>query len=321
MIKTLVYSPDDGVTVHEGIIDFQELISRDDCTFWVDLDKPVDEEAFILTSDFHFHPLVIEDVIVEKGPPKLDVFDKYLFMVFYISYYKSAGELGKKEIDLFLGDNFVVTIHNDSFPMLEKIRNRCLRDERVLSRGAVFTFHTILDYLVDEFIEVQDEVQRFIDRLEAVVFSGTAESSILKRIFELKEDIGALRRLATTQRQILWRFSKGEYKLAKGASLIYFRDVFDHMNDIVEHAETFNDLLSNILHVYLSMASEKTNTIMKTLTIFTAVLLPLSVISGIYGMNFDFPERNIPGSYFIILGAMATIVVTMLIIFKRKDWL
>ncbi|UCC80131.1 MAG: magnesium/cobalt transporter CorA [Candidatus Zixiibacteriota bacterium] len=321
MIKTLVYNPDDGVTVHEGIIDFQGLISREDCTFWVDLDKPVDEEAFILTSDFHFHPLVIEDVIVEKGPPKLDVFDKYLFMVFYISYYKSAGELGKKEIDLFLGDNFVVTIHNDSFPMLEKIRNRCLRDERVLSRGAVFTFHTILDYLVDEFIEIQDEVQRFIDRLEAVVFSGTAESSILKRIFELKEDIGVLRRLATTQRQILWRFSKGEYKLAKGASLIYFRDVFDHMNDIVEHAETFNDLLSNILHVYLSMASEKTNTIMKTLTIFTAVLLPLSVISGIYGMNFDFPERNIPGSYFIVLGAMATIVVTLLIIFKRKDWL
>ncbi len=321
MIKTLVYNPDDGVTVHEGIIDFQELVSREDCTFWVDLDKPVDEEAFILTSDFHFHPLVIEDVIVEKGPPKLDVFDEYLFMVFYISYYKSAGELGKKEIDLFLGGNFVVTIHNDSFPMLEKIRNRCLRDERVLSRGAVFTFHTILDYLVDEFIEVQDEVQRFIDRLEAVVFSGTAESSILKRIFELKEDIGALRRLATTQRQILWRFSKGEYRLAKGASLIYFRDVFDHMNDIVEHAESFNDLLSNILHVYLSMASEKTNTIMKTLTIFTAVLLPLSVISGIYGMNFDFPERNIPGSYFIILGAMATIVVTMLIIFKRKDWL
>ena len=321
MIKTLAYNPDDGVTVHEGIIDFQELVSRDDCTFWVDLDKPVDEEAFILTSDFNFHPLVIEDVIVEKGPPKLDVFDKYLFMVFYISYYKSAGELGKKEIDLFLGDNFVVTIHNDSFPMLEKIRNRCLRDERVLSRGAVFTFHTVLDYLVDEFIEIQDEVQRFIDRLEADVFSGTAESSILKRIFELKEDIGALRRLATTQKQILWRFSKGEYKLAKGASLIYFRDVFDHMSDIVEHAESYNDLLSNILHVYLSMASEKTNTIMKTLTIFTAVLLPLSVISGIYGMNFDFPERYVPGSYFIVLGIMATIVVTLLIIFKRKDWL
>ena len=321
MIKTLAYNPDDGVTVHEGIIDFQELAAKNECTFWVDLEKPVDEEAFILTSDFHFHPLVVEDVIVEKGPPKLDVFENYLFLVFYISYYKSAGELGKKEIDLFLGDNFVVTIHNDSFPMLEKIRNRCLRDERVLSRGAVFTFHTILDYMVDEFIDVQNEVQRYIDRLEADVFSGTAEASILKRIFELKEDIGALRRLASTQKQILWRFSKGEYKLAKGASLIYFRDVFDHMNVIVEHAENFNDLLSNILHVYLSMASEKTNTIMKTLTIFTAILLPLSVISGIYGMNFDFPEKNVPVSYFIVLGLMAAIITTLLIIFKRKDWL
>jgi magnesium transporter len=175
--------------------------------------------------------------------------------------------------------------------------------------------------MVDEFIEIQDEVQRFIDRLEAEVFSGTAKSSILKRIFELKEDIGALRRLASTERQILGRFSEGEYKLAKGASLIYFRDVFDHMNNIVEHAENFNDLLSNILRVYLSMASERTNTIMKTLTIFTVVLLPLSVVSGIYGMNLEFPEKNIPGSYFMVLGLMAAIVITLLLIFKRKGWL
>jgi len=233
MIRTLIYNPDDGVTTHEGIIDFKKMIANNECTFWVDLEKPVDEEAFILTSDFQFHPLVVEDVIVEKGPPKLDVFDKYLFLVFYTSYYKSEGELGKKEIDLFLGSNFVVTIHKDSFPVLDKIRARCLRDERVLSRGADFAFHTLVDYMVDEFVEVQVEVQKFIDQVEEAVFSATAEPGILKRIFELKEDIGALRRLASTQKQILWRFSRGEYRLVKGESLIYFRDIYDHMNDIV----------------------------------------------------------------------------------------
>jgi len=321
MIKTLVYHPDEGVKYTEGILPFRELINDKEYTFWVDLEQPTDEEAYILTSDFKFHPLVIEDVIVEQGLPKLDVFSEYLFLVFYTSYYKSEGELGLKEIDFFYGRNFVVTVHNDMFPVLEKIRQRCMKDERVLSRGADFAFHTILDYIVDGFVSVKESVQSYIDLVEAEVFSGDAEPEILKRIFELKEDIGALRRLASSQKQILWRFSRGEYKLVSGASLIYFRDVYDHINSILEQAENFNELLSNILQVFLSMESNKTNAIMKTLTIFTALLLPLSVIAGIYGMNLDFPEKNIPGSYYWVLGLMAVIVGGLVIFFKKKDWL
>ena len=320
MIRTLSYHPDEGVKEHEGLIPFVELINDEKCTFWVDLEQPTDEEAYILTSDFKFHPLVIEDVIVEKALPKLDVFDKYLFLVFYTTYYKSEGELGTKEIDLFFGKNYVVSIHNDNFPVLDRIRDRCLKDERVLSRGSDFAFHTILDYMVDEFVDVRTEVQKFIDQLEEQVFSGQAEATILKRIFELKEDIGFLNRLASSQRQILWRFSRGEYKLVGHDSIVYYRDVYDHLNSIVERAQNFDDILSNILSVYLSMASNKTNEIMKTLTIFTVILLPLSVISGIYGMNLDFPEKHIPGSYFMVLGMMAVIIVGLLFFFKRKDW-
>jgi magnesium transporter len=321
MIRTLTYHMDEGVKEFSGIISFGDLIEDANQNFWVDIEAPTDEEAYVLTSDFKFHPLVIEDVIVEKGLPKLDVFDKYLFLVFLSTYYKSEGELGTKEIDLFFGRNFVVSIHNDRFPILDKIRQRCLRDERVLSRGSDFTFHTILDYVVDEFVNVRISVQRFIDKLEEEVFSGQAEPTVLKRIFELKEDIGALTRLASSQRQILWRFSRGEYKLVGRDSIVYYRDVYDHLNSIVEHSQNFNDILSNILSVYLSMASNKTNEIMKTLTIFTVILLPLSVISGIYGMNLDFPEKSIPGSYFMVLGLMAIIVAGLLLFFKKKDWL
>jgi magnesium transporter len=321
MIRTLTYQPDEGVRKHEGILSFGNLINNKDVTFWVDLDNPTDEEAYILTSDFKFHPLIIEDVIVETGLPKLDVFERYLFLVFHTVFYKSEGELGTKEIDLFFGQNYVVTIHNDSFPVLESIRKRCLRDERILSRGSDFTLHTILDYIVDEFVGVRGSVQRFIDQLEEKIFDGQAEASVLKRIFELKEDIAALTRLASAQRQIFSRFSKGEYKLVSRDSRIYFSDIYDHLNGIVENAQNFNDILSNILSVYLSMASNKTNEIMKTLTIFTVILLPLSVISGIYGMNLDFPEKGIPGSYFMVLGLMAVIVISLLLFFKRKEWL
>jgi magnesium transporter len=321
MIRTLTYQPDEGVREHEGVLSFGNFIRNEDITFWVDLDNPTDEEAYVLTSDFKFHPLIIEDVIVETGLPKLDVFKKYLFLVFHTVFYKSEGELGTKEIDLFFGKNYVVTIHNDSFPVLESIRNRCLRDERVLSRGSDFTLHTILDYIVDEFTGVRTSVQKFIDQLEEKIFSGQAEASVLKRIFELKEDIAALTRLASAQRQILSRFSKGDYKLVSQDSTIYFSDIYDHLNGIMENAQNFNDILSNILSVYLSMASNKTNEIMKTLTIFTVILLPLSVISGIYGMNLDFPEKNVPGSYFLVLGLMAVIVISLLFFFKRKEWL
>ncbi len=321
MIRTLSYHPDEGVREHEGIISFQDLLRDGDYTFWVDLDNPTDEEAYILTSDFEFHPLIIEDVIVETGLPKLDVFENYLFLVFHTIFYKSEGELGTKEIDLFFGKNYVVTVHTDDFPVLKSIRSRCLRDERVLSRGSDFTMHTILDYIVDEFVEVRKSVQKFIDNLEEDVFSEQEDSTVLKRIFELKEDIAALTRLASAQRQILSRFSLGEYRLVGEDSTVYFRDIYDHLNGIVETAQNFNDILSNILSVYLSVASNKTNEIMKTLTIFTVILLPLSVISGIYGMNLDFPEKSIPGSYFMVLGLMAVIIISLLFFFKKKDWL
>lgn len=321
MIRTLTYHPDEGVRSHEGLIPFGDLLRREEYTFWVDLDNPTDEEAYILTSDFKFHPLIIEDVIVETGLPKLDVFERYLFLVFHTVYYKSEGELGTKEIDLFFGKNYVVTVHTAGFPVLGSIRARCLKDERVLSRGSDFAMHTILDYIVDEFIDVRKSVQKFIDKLEEQVFANQAEEAILKRIFELKEDIASLTRLASAQRQIMARFSRGEYGLVGADSSIYFRDVYDHLNGIVENAQNFNDILSNILAVYLSMSSNKTNEIMKTLTIFTVILLPLSVISGIYGMNLDFPEKHIPGSYFLVLGLMAIIVISLLFFFKKKEWL
>ena len=147
------------------------------------------------------------------------------------------------------------------------------------------------------------------------------DETVLKRIFELKEDVAALTRMASAQRQIMVRFTRGDYNLVGDDSTVYFRDVYDHLNSIVENAQNFNDILSNILSVYLSMASNKTNEIMKTLTIFTVILLPLSVISGIYGMNLEFPEKNITGSYFMVLGLMAIIVISLLLFFKRKEWL
>jgi len=154
------------------------------------------------------------------------------------------------------------------------------------------------------------------------VFSGNPDKEILKKIFELKEDIAELKRTALAQRDIMWRFSRGEYKLTSPESLIYFRDIYDHLSHVNDMADHFRDLLTSVMEAYFSVSSDKTNRIMKTLTVFTAVLLPLTVIASIYGMNFvNMPELHWDLGYYFTLGLMLFVMCITLLVFKIKGWL
>lgn len=321
MIRTIKYNSDSGCTVLEGIIAFEELLADQQSTFWIDFENPSEEESYILHSDFKFHPLIIEDTL-ESSSPKLDVFKDYLYMVFHTTDYVKQGELVSKEIDFFLGKNYVVSYHNKSFPSLDRLALKCQRDDRVLSRGADFLFHTIVDHLVDDYNITLEMVAKTIDSFELEVFSGNPDRELLKKIFELKEDIADLKRTALAQRDILWRFSRGEYKLTSPESLVYFRDIHDHLSHVNDKADHFRDLLTSIMEAFFSVTSEQTSRIMKTLTVFTAVLLPLSVIASIYGMNFrHMPELYWDFGYYMALLLMFAVMVVTLLVFKIKGWL
>lgn len=321
MIKTLQYNSQAGCQAFEGILEFEELLKDHSSSYWIDFIDPSEDEAYILYSDFKFHPLIIEDTL-EASNPKLDVFKDYLYMVFHTTDYIKQGELVSQEIDFFLGKNYVVTYHKKDFPTLKRLGERCLRDDRILSRGSDFIFHTIVDNLVDEYNKTLQLVAETIDKFEAEIFSGDPDRELLRSIFELKEDIAELKRTALAQRDIMWRFSRGEYKLASPESFIYFRDIHDHLSHVNDKADHFRDLLTSVMDAYFSVSSDKTNRIMKTLTVFTAILLPLSVISGIYGMNFvNMPEIQWNFGYYFALILMAVVVVVTLVVFKVKDWL
>lgn len=321
MIKTLQYSADIGCKVHEGVIDFEEILKDRECTFWIDFNNPTEEEAYILYSDFKFHPLIIEDTL-ESSSPKLDVFKDYLYMVFHTTDYIKQGELVSREIDFFLGKNYVVTYHKRDFSILDNLAQRCMRDDRILSRGADFIFHTIVDNLVDDYNKTLKLVAETIDKFEAEIFSGDPDRELLRSIFELKEDIAELKRTALAQRDIMWRFSRGEYKLTSPESFIYFRDIHDHLSHVNDKADHFRDLLTSVMDAYFSISSDKTNRIMKTLTVFTAILLPLSVIASIYGMNFTaMPELQWEYGYYFALLLMVAVAGITLLIFKIKGWL
>lgn len=321
MIKTLHYNSQTGCTLYEGVLEFEDILKDTESTFWVDFYDPTEDESYILYSDFKFHPLIIEDTL-ESSNPKLDVFKEYLYMVFHTTDYIKQGELDSREIDFFLGKNYVVTYHRKSFPILEKLSDRCSRDDRVLSRGADFLFHSIVDNLVDEYNKTMKLVAETIDKFETEIFSGDPDRAFLRSIFELKEDIAELKRTVLAQRDIMWRFSSGEYKLTRPESFIYFRDIYDHLSHVNDKADHFRDLLTNVMEAYFSISSDKTNRIMKTLTVFTAILLPLSVIASIYGMNFNhMPEIEWNFGYYFALILMVVVAGITLLVFKIKGWL
>ena len=322
MIKSFLYLPGDGVKTIDGIADFDRLTSQENCVLWVDLCKPTDEESFVLTHDFSFHPLAIEDVIAEKPRTKIDDYDSYLFLVFQIVDYVGREEgLKISEIDMFLGHNSVVTVHYDDHRIFDYLYHRAQRDERLLSRGADFLFHALIDATVDNYNATLDILEYEVDQVEDDVLSGPDEET-LRSIFTLRRDIVHLKRIVIPQMEVLSHFSRDQFKLITSKAAVYFSDIHDHLVRISDIAEVHRQILNSSLEVYYSSVSTKTNEIIKVLTIFTVLFIPPTFLVGLWGMNFDFmPELDWKYGYVLALVIMLTIVLSLVAYFRKKKWL
>ncbi|MFH1373010.1 MAG: magnesium/cobalt transporter CorA [bacterium] len=322
MIKSFLYLPGDGVKIIDGIADFNRLTSQENCVLWVDMCKPTDEESFVLTHDFSFHPLAIEDVIAEKPHTKIDDYDRYLFLVFQIVDYVGREEgLKISEIDMFLSKNSVVTVHYDDHRIFDYLYHRAQRDERLLSRGADFLFHALIDATVDNYNATLDILEYEVDQVEDDVLSGPDEET-LRSIFTLRRDIVHLKRIVIPQMEVLSHFSRDKFKLITSKAAVYFSDIHDHLVRISDIAEVHRQILNSSLEVYYSSVSTKTNEIIKVLTIFTVLFIPPTFLVGLWGMNFDFmPELDWKYGYVFALVIMLTIVLSLVAYFRKKKWL
>jgi magnesium transporter len=322
MITTHVYQPDQGIEKREGIEAFDELVRNPNIVFWVDFFAPTDEESYVLTGDFGFHPLAIEDAIAEAPGPKVDDYGSYLFVVFQIAdFFPGSAELATKAIDVFLLKNGVVTVRYEKVPPLEAVARRCMSEERVMSRGADFFFHALLDHMVDHYDHTLERIDDEVDAVEDFVFQDPDES-VLRRVFDLKRDLAHLKRIVTPMREMLDRFSRARFQLIGSKARLYFRDVFDHIQRISQLADTHRDTLNSVLEVYFSTVQSKTNQTIKILTIISTILLPLTFLTGLYGMNFDWmPELRWRYGYLFFWGLIVALVVGMLWFFKRRKWI
>ena len=322
MIRSFHYIPEQGVQVTEGIADFDSLCAVENSFLWVDLCKPTDEESYILTHDFKFHPLAIEDVISEKPRTKLDVYDNYIFLVFQIVDYIGREEgLKMGEIDLFLSGNSLVTVHYDDHRIFDYLYHRAERDERLMGRGSDFIFHAVVDSIVDNFNATLDILEYEVDQVEDDVL-GQPDEETIKSIFTLRRDIVHLKRTVLPQMEILSRLSREKFKQISKKASVYLSDIHDHLIRVNEIADFHREILNSSLEVYYSSVSTKTNEIIKFLTIVTVLFIPPTFLVGLWGMNFHFmPELEWEYGYVIALSMILVVVIGLITFFRKKKWL
>lgn len=321
MTSILVYSEAEGHRSFDDLSLLPSLLANKRNQVWVDFEGPAPEAAESLSRDFHFHTLAIEDCISETLLPKIDDYGDYIFLVLHGARTMADETFVTSEVNFFLGPNYLVSYHDEPSRSISQARERCLRGGPSITRGVDFLLHEILDAMVDHYFPVLDQFDAVIDQIEEEVFAHP-DRETLNKIFSMKKEVMHLRRVAGPQREILNRLSRDPLKVITPTAAVYFRDVYDHLARITDLAESYRDLVTSALDAYLSVVSNRLNEIVKLLTIFTATLMPLTVITGIYGMNFEnMPELHTRYGYFIVIAVMAAITVGMLAFFRKKKWL
>jgi magnesium transporter len=290
--------------------------------FWLDLTAPGAAELAQLQELFSFHPLALEDTEHFEQRPKLDDYGDYVFLVFYGALHIPGDEEPLREVHLFISGRFLVTVHRAPLPpleqQLEQLAGRVIHSEQ-------FLLYRVLDALVDSFFPLLSDMDDEIDELEAAVLAEPDERQ-LQRLFALKRQLVAMRKIVTPQRDLFVR-SIDQISQLPGLQLDerdYFRDVYDHLIRISDLIDSDRDLLSGATDLYLSTVSNRQNDVMKQLTVIATIFLPLSFITGFFGQNFGFMVRNISSgwTFWVIgLGSMLLTVLGLLLFFRRKSWL
>lgn len=322
MIKSFHFQPGERIVIQDGIADFDRLMAVPDSVMWVDMCKPTDHESYILTHDFKFHPLAIEDVISEKSRTKIDNYDRYLFLVFPLVDYVGREEgLKISELDLFLLENCLVTVRYDEHRIFDYLFARAEKDDRLIGRGADYLFHAVVDTVVDNYNATLDIFEYEIDQIEDDIL-GEQDEDTLKSIFTMRRDIVQLKRVVMPQKEVVNQMSRQNYRLISDNLRLYFSDIHDHLVRTNELADAHREMLNSSLEVYYSTVSTKTNEIIKVLTILTAIFIPPTFLVGLWGMNFrHMPELGLEHGYFISLGVMLLVMVGMVLFFRHKKWI
>lgn len=334
MIESVLYV-DRGRIRKAGARDVARIKKK---SFWMDIKDPTQADMEFLKKHFRFHRLALEDCIKHIQRPKIDDYGSYYFISMHSLEYhrgknvgvkdsngKANGKAGNggriviKEIDFFLGKNFVITAHKGEVKCVEVVKKQVFQSN-IIQRGADFTMYVMLDILVDDLFPLMDVVNEKLETIENSIFKNSAKD-VTRRLFRLRRNIVLIRKYISPEREVLNILTRGDAKFVSRDTIPYLRDIYDHLYRIAEGIDMARDAIISSFESHMSLISNRMNEIVKTLTIIATIILPMSLVASIYGMNFrSIPELEWQYGYQLSLGIMALIAVIMLVYFRRKRW-
>ena len=272
---------------------------------------------------FDLHPLILEDILHTEQRPKLEDFGQYMYIVMKMLYFdETETEIRAEQVSLILAPKFVISFQEmvgDAFnPVRERIRNS---KGRIRKMGSDYLTYALIDAIVDNYFIILEKFGEKIDFIEEELVTAPTPTT-LQTIHDLKREIIILRKSVWPLREVINNLERGESQLIQKSTGIYLKDVYDHTIQVIDTIETYKEMLSGMLDIYLSSVSNKMNEVMKVLTIIATVFIPLTFIAGVYGMNFEYmPELGWKWSYPLVWLIMISMGIVMFFYFKRKKWI
>lgn len=303
--------------------DLDELvISQDNSVKWLEITSLDDIELINkIGKKFNIHPLVIEDVLNQDHMPKLEDYEEYLFLIVEGLNLCDDGELEIEQFSFILFKDLVISFQEKDSNSFVNVLARMTEGSNIRKNGADDLLYALTDTIVDNYFLVVQKIGENIDEVEDKVLLNP-QRKILQEIYKLKRDLIYIRKTLWPMRNAISSISKNDYDLVDEKTLYYFRDIYDHIIQMIDIIETYRDICSGMLDTYLSSISNKTNDIMKVLTIFSTIFIPLTFIAGVYGMNFKYlPELNWKYGYASFWVISAIITGFLIRFFKKKNWL
>lgn len=269
------------------------------------------------------HPLVMEDILNTRQRPKMEDFEDYIYIVFkMLTYDSKSRQINSEQISLIVGNHYVTSFQETEDDVFDPIRERIRKGKGLIRKsGCGYLAYAIVDAVVDHYFLVLETLGEKIEGLEQDLMDNP-DAPLLESIHKLKREMILFRKQVWPMREMVNRLVKSESTLIHESTGVFYSDVYDHVVQVIDTIDSFRDILSSMLDLYLSTVSNRMNEVMKMLTIMATIFIPLTFIAGIYGMNFEsMPELRWKYGYFTILGVMAVIGIAMVIYFKRKKWL
>ena len=294
-----------------------------DTVTWINVDGLSDTGLIgRIGKSFNIHPLILESILNTGQRPKMEDLGTYIYVNVKMLQYLEAGRKVKiEQVGLIVGRNYVISFQEDAGDVFDPVRERIRKDGRIRKYGTDYLAYALLDAIVDNYFIVMESLGEQVELLEEALVSNPSKD-MLMNIHALKKDMIYLRKSVWPLREVISGLERSDNDLVKDATRIYLRDVYDHTIQVIDTIETFRDMVSGMIDIYLSGMSMRLNEVMKVLTLIATIFIPLTFIVGVYGMNFRYmPELNHPYGYYGVWAVIIIVTVAMLLYFRKKRWI